>query len=181
MNGIFASGRTKNVIEYHFKEVNFVITLFQLPANVTNQTTIRNEKTRRYLCSLFQKDKTLNEILKNIKCTWNIFSNWIEKYKLVNKHYIAKHICSINISKQCIDFCSHAILNCILIWLYAVQIGRIYYLYDYVHILEFLIRRNKYFLEFQLKEVLMVFEMTFGTKTWLPSIILAKNVIIHSF
>ena len=112
--------------------------------------------------------------IKLIQCTCIIFINWIEKNKLVNKHYIAKHICSINISKYCIHICSHAILNCILIWLYAVQIGRIYYLYDYVHILEFLIRRNKYFLEFQLKEVLMVFKITFGTKTWSPSIILAK-------
>ena len=101
-----------------------------------------------------------------IECTCKIlFCNWIEKYKLVDKHCIAKHICSINISKQCIHICRNAILNCILIWLYAVQIGRIYYLYDYVHILEFLIRRNKYFLEFQLKEVLMVFEITFGTET----------------
>ena len=146
----------KNVIEYHFKEVNFVIILFQLPANITKQKNIYNNRNRRYVARI---ENTF------IKCTCNIFSIWIENYKLVDKHYITKHICSINISKQCTDFCSHAILNCILIWLYAVQIGRIYYLYDYVHILEFLIRRNKYFLEFQLKEVLMVFEMTFGTKT----------------
>lgn len=47
----------KNVIEYHFKEVNFVITLFQLPANITKQTNIRNERTKRHLCSSFQNDQ----------------------------------------------------------------------------------------------------------------------------
>ena len=30
----------KNVIEYHFKEVNFVIILFQLPVNITKQIKI---------------------------------------------------------------------------------------------------------------------------------------------
>ena len=135
----------KNVIEYHFKEVNFVIILFQLPVNITKQKNIYNSRHIEFTCKIS-------------------FCNRIEKYKLVDKHCIAKHICSINISKQCIHICRNAILNCILIWLYAVQIGRIYYLYDYVHILEFLIRRNKYFLEFQLKEVLMVFKITSALK-----------------
>ena len=41
----------KNVIEYHFKEVNFVITLFQLPANITKQKNIYNNRHRRFVCS----------------------------------------------------------------------------------------------------------------------------------
>jgi len=39
----------KNVIEYHFKEVNFVIILFQLPVNSTEQKNIYNNRNRRYL------------------------------------------------------------------------------------------------------------------------------------
>ena len=41
----------KNVIEYHFKEVNFVITLFQLPANITKQKDINKNRHRTYVWS----------------------------------------------------------------------------------------------------------------------------------
>ena len=41
----------KNVIEYHFKEVNFVIILFQLLVNSTEQKNIYNNRHRRYVWS----------------------------------------------------------------------------------------------------------------------------------
>ena len=64
MNGIFASGRTKNVIEYHFKEVNFVIILFQLPVNITKQKYIYNNRHRRYVWS--EVEECVKHLLKKL-------------------------------------------------------------------------------------------------------------------
>jgi len=50
----------KNVIEYHFKEVNFVIILFQLPVNSTEQKNIYNNRHRRFVCS------EVKRLLKNL-------------------------------------------------------------------------------------------------------------------
>ena len=46
----------KNVIEYHFKEVNFVIILFQLPVNITKQKNIYDNRHRQYVWSKVEEN-----------------------------------------------------------------------------------------------------------------------------
>ena len=54
----------KNVIEYHFKEVNFVITLFQLPANITKQKDINKNRHRTYVWS--EVKRLLKKLSSNV-------------------------------------------------------------------------------------------------------------------